>query len=163
MGYSVSNRLHIQEVPTHCHRVVILVAVLFVALLQSGCVAPGSLGISPTNLNFGSVPIGSSSSKILTITNSNSTPFTITQAAVSGKGFDIKAPSLPLTLGVAQSAEFTTSFAPAAIGNTSGSVLITKTQLSSPQLQSGSASATQSVTTQQTAIAMTGAGVPVTP
>jgi hypothetical protein len=137
--------------------------VLFIALIQSGCVAPGNLGMSPTNLNFGNVPIGSSSSKIVTITNSNSAPFTITQAAVSGKGFDIKVPSLPLALGVGQSAQLTTTFTPAAIGNTSGSVLITKTQLSSPQLVGGSASATPSVTTEQATIAMTGAGVPVTP
>src|ERR1700693_2444948 len=129
MGYSVPNRLHFQEVPTHRHRFLILVTVLFVAPLQSGCVAPGNLGISSTNLNFGSVPLGSSSMKIVPITKSNTAPFTITQAAVSGKSFDIKAPSLPLTLAVGQSAQFTTSFAPAAIGNTSGSVLITKTHL----------------------------------
>ncbi len=136
---------------------------MFAALIQSGCVSLVSLGISSTNLNFGSVPLGSSRSKIVTVTNSNSAPFTITQAAVSGKGFDIKAPSLPLTLAVGQSAQFTTSFAPAAIGSTSGSVLITKTHLSSPQLMSGSASATPSVTTEQATIELTGAGVPVTP
>lgn len=163
MRDSVPNRLHFQEVPARRTTFPILLSVLFAALIQSGCAAPGSLAVSPSNLNFGSVLIGSSSSQIVTITNSSSAPLTITQAAVSGKGFDIKAPVLPLTLAVGQSAKFTASFAPAAIGNTSGSVLITKTQLSSPQLQSGSASATQSVTTQQATIAMSGAGVPATP
>jgi ASPM-SPD-2-Hydin domain-containing protein len=138
------------------------VTVLFVALVQSGCVAPGNLGVSSTNLNFGSVPVGTSRSEIVALTNSSNGPITITQAAVSGEGFEVKAPSLPLTLAVGQSAKFTTSFAPAAIGNSSGKVLITETQVSSPQLQTGSTSATQSITSQQEIIAMTGAGVPVT-
>jgi hypothetical protein len=163
MGYPTPNRLYFQEVTTHRHRLPILVAVLYAALLQSGCVAPASLSVSPTNVNFGSVPLGSSNSKIVTVTNSSNAALTITQASVSGKGFDIKAPSLPLTLAVGQSAKFTTSFAPAAIGNTSGSVLITRSQLSSPQVQSGRASAAPSITIQQATIAMTGAGVPVTP
>jgi hypothetical protein len=125
--------------------------------------APGNLGVSPSNLNFGSVPIGSSSSQVVTVTNSSNGPFTITQAAVSGKGFDIKAPSLPLTLAVGQSAQFTTIFAPVVIGNASGCVSITKNQVSSPQVQSGSASATLLFTSQQQTIALNGAGVPATP
>jgi parallel beta-helix repeat protein len=163
MGYSVPNRLHFQKVPAQGNSHLILVAVLLVALILSGCVSLGGFGISPTNLNFGSVPLGSRSSKTVTITNSNSAPLTITQAAVSGKGFDINAPSIPVTLAVGQSAQFTTSFEPAAIGSTSGSVLITKTHISSPQLMSGSGSATPSVIIEQATIAMTGAGVPVTP
>ena len=163
MGYSVLIRLYFHELITRRHRLLILVAVLFVALFQSGCVGPGNLGASATNLNFGGVPVGSSKSQIVTIMNSGGGPFTITNAAVSGKGFDITAPLLPLTLAVGQSAKFTMRFAPAAIGDTSGSVLITKTQISSPQLQSGSASTTPSITSQQETIAMTGAGVSVTP
>jgi hypothetical protein len=138
-------------------------AVFFVALFQSGCVSSGNLGVSAANLNFGGVPVGSSKSQIVTIMNSSDGPFTITNAAVSGKGFDINAPSLPLTLAVGQSAKFTMRFAPAAIGETSGAALITKALISSPQLQAGSASTTTSITNQQVTIAMTGAGVPVTP
>lgn len=136
---------------------------MFVALIQSGCLAPGNLGLSSTNVNFGSVPLGSRSSKIVTVTNSSNTAFTITQAAVSGTGFDLKAPSLPMTLVAGQSTTFTTSFAPAAIGNTSGSVLITKTQLTFPRENGVVVQAAPLVTTQQATIAMTGAGVPVTP
>jgi hypothetical protein len=163
MGYSVPIRLYFHELITRRNRLLILVVVFFVALFQSGCVAPGNMGVSATNLNFGGVPVGSSKSQIVTIMNSGGGPFTITNAAVSGKGFDITAPLLPLTLAVGQSAKFTMRFAPAAIGDTSGSVLITKTQISSPQLQSGSASTTPSITSQQETIAMTGAGVSVTP
>src|SRR5579864_419260 len=163
MGRSVLNHLHFQELRTRRHRSLILVTLLFVALIQSGCVASGNLAVSPTNLNFGSVPVGSSSSQTVTITNSSTAPFTITQAAVSGKGFVIKSPSLPLALAVGQSAKFTTSFKPAAIGNSSGSVVITRSQLSSTQMQTGSTSATPSITTKVESITMTGAGVSVTP
>jgi hypothetical protein len=163
MQYLISNRTQFKEVPNRRLSLLVLATVVFVALIQSGCVAPGSLGVSPANVNFGSVPLGSSSSKIVTITNSSIAPLTITQAAVSGKGFNMRVPALPLTLAVGQSAQFTTSFAPAAVGITSGSVSITKTQASTPQLTSGSASATPSITTQQATIELSGAGVSVAP
>jgi hypothetical protein len=163
MGYFAPNCFRFQELMTRRHGYLILVTALFVALFQSGCVAPGNLGLSPTNLNFGSVSIGSSSSQIVTITNSGTAAFTITRAAVSGKGFDIKAPALPMTLAVGQSAKITTSFTPAAIGNTSGSVLITRTQLDSPRENSAIVQTAAIVTTQQATIALTGAGVSVAP
>jgi putative Ig domain-containing protein/malectin (di-glucose binding ER protein)/ASPM-SPD-2-Hydin domain-containing protein/Ig-like domain-containing protein len=163
MGYSVQTRPHIQEALTRHHWFLTLVTVLFVALIQSGCVAPGNLGVSPSNLNFGSVPLGASSSKIVTITNSSNAPFTITQAAVSGKGFDMSVPPLPLTMAVGQTATFTARFAPPALGDASGSLLITKSQLTTSQLTSGSGSATPSITTKVETIPMTGAGVPLTP
>lgn len=155
--------LYFHELMTGRHRFIILMTALFVALLQSGCVTSENPSANPSDINFGSVPVGSSRNQILTITNSSNGPFTITQAGVTGKGFEIKAPSLPLTLAVGQSAMFTMSFTPAAIGYTSGRVLIAKTQVSSPQLQTGSAAETQSITSQQETIAMTGTGVPVTP
>lgn len=145
------------------NRLLILVTMLAVTLFQSGCVAPGNLGVSPTNLNFGSVPLGSTSSQVVTITNSSAAPLTITQTAVSGKGFDMNPPALPLTLAVGKSAQFTARFAPAAIGDTSGIVLITKVQSNSPQLSSGGASAAPSFTTVQATVKMTGAGVPAIP
>src|SRR5258707_13869476 len=115
MRYSKPNRLHFQQVLTRRLGCLILAPVLFVALIQIGCLATGDLGVSPNNVNFGDVAIGSSSSQSVTITNSSNMSFTITQAAISGKGFDMKAPPLPLTLATGQSATFTTSFAPAAI------------------------------------------------
>jgi hypothetical protein len=164
MGRPAPNRLHFQELLTCRQKLLIPMALLFFCLNQSGCVGPGSLGVSPSNVNFGTVAIGSRSSQVVTITNSGSGPFAITQAAVSGKGFQINPPSLPLTLAVGQSAHFTATFTPAAIGNTSGSVLITKVQNTAPQLSSGSGSgATTTVSTEQATIAMAGTGVSAAP
>ncbi len=163
MGSIKPKRLHYKGLPPNFPGYAALAAVLFAALILAGCVASGNLGVSPANVNFGSVPLGSSSSQIVTITNSGDAPFTITQAAVSGKGFQFKALSLPLTLAVGQSTQFTTTFSPAAIGDTSGSMLITKTQLNSTQITTGNASPAVSSSVKQATIAMTGAGVPVVP
>ena len=54
-------------------------------------------------------------------------------------------------------------FAPSAIGNASGSLLITKTQETTTQPTSGGGSATTSITTDQKAIAMAGTGVSAAP
>jgi hypothetical protein len=99
----------------------------------------------------------------VTITNSSTAAFTITRAAVSGKGFDIKAPALPITLAVGQSVKLTTIFTPSAVGDTSGSVLITRTQLTSARENGVPVQPAQVVTTDQSTIALTGAGAPVTP
>ncbi len=163
MGSPKPKRLHYKELTPRASGFFILATALFVALIQSGCLASGNLGVTPANVYFGSVPLGSSSSQIVTITNSGDAPFTITQAAVSGKGFELKSLSLPLTLAVGQSTQFTTTFVPSAIGTTSGSVLITKTQVTSTQITSGNASPAVSSSTRQATIAMTGAGVPVVP
>jgi len=87
---------------------------------------------------------------------------TIIQVDVSGKGFDRHVPSLPLTLAAGESVTFTASFAPVAIGNNSGSLLITKSQPDSSPLWTGSASGKQSLVSQAT-IEMIGAGVALTP
>ena len=163
MGYYAPNRLYFQELLTRRPGYLILVTTLFVALFQSGCAAPGNLAVSPTNVNFGNVAIGSVSSQFLTITNSSNEAFTITRAAVSGKDFTIKVPSLPMTLASGQSAKFETTFAPTAIGNTSGTVLITRTQLTSVRENSAVVTSAPLATAQQATIAMTGGGVPVTP
>ena len=161
---SAPNRLHFQELLTRSQRFLIPAALLFFCLIQSGCVGTASLGLTSTNLNFGRVSIGSMGSQVLTITNSGGGPVTITQAAVSGKGFGINAPTLPITLAVGQSMHFTTTFEPAAIGDTSGTVLITKIQSTTPQFSSGSGStATPTITTQQSSIAIAGTGVSAGP
>src|SRR4029077_12427947 len=114
MAYTRKNHFHIREVLPRPQWSLILAAVLCAALCQSGCVAPGNLSVSPSNLNFGNVVIGTTSNQNLTITNSSNEAFTIAQAAVSDSSFKIKTPSLPLTLMVGQSATFTMGFAPSA-------------------------------------------------
>jgi hypothetical protein len=139
-------------------------ALLMAALPQSGCLSlSGSLTGSQTSLSFGNVAIGSVSKQNLTLTNSSPAAITVTKAVASGGGFTVTGPPLPLTLTVGQSATFVARFAPPAIGNASGRLLITKTQVTVPQFAGGSGSATPSITTNLETITMTGAGVSQAP
>jgi fibronectin type 3 domain-containing protein len=47
------------------------------------------LSVSPTSLNFGSITVGSSAPKTVTLTNSGRDPVTVSQANVTGTGFSI--------------------------------------------------------------------------
>jgi hypothetical protein len=144
--------------------VIIFLVALVAALAQSGCVSySGNLTASQSNLSFGSVAIGSSSNQSLTVRNSGAAPITITQAVVSGGGFTVTGPMLPLTLAGGQSATFMARFAPSTMGSASGSLLITKTQATTPQLTVGGGSAASSITTEQKTIAMAGTGVTAAP
>ena len=87
-------------------------------------ITPGQLTSTPTSLGFGSVTTGSSGSLTETLTNSGGSALTISQITPSGTGFAFSGITLPVTLGVAQSATFTVSFAPQSVGNTTGSLLI---------------------------------------
>ena len=161
MGYHNLNHLHIRIVSI-CRTVFLLLpTALLAAFALSGCVSSTeNLAATPSGLSFGNVAIGSSSNQSLTLRNSGTAAFTITKAVASGGGFAVTGPPLPLTLAEGQSATFMARFAPSAIGESSGSLLITKSQVSAPQL---AGSSTLSITTEQKTITMAGTGVHVAP
>ena len=90
-------------------------------------VAAGSMGASPTSLNFGSVTVGSNQSLSETVTNTGGSSVTISQATVSGTGFSMSGITTPLTLTAGQSATFSVKFAPTSAASASGNVTITST------------------------------------
>jgi hypothetical protein len=90
----------------------------FVETLSGNGVAV--LGVAPSSISFGNVAVGSSSTQALTVTVTGTV--TIQQATVSGAGFSISGPSLPLTLSLGQTASFNVTFAPAAGGSASGNI-----------------------------------------
>jgi hypothetical protein len=163
---STRPRPKVRRVPVRRNTFIIIVflILLIAALPQSGCLSlSGNLTPSQTNLSFGNVAIGSSSNQSLTFRNSSTAPSTITKAVASGGGFTVTGPPLPLTLTAGQSTTFMARFAPSAIGSASGSLLITSTQETTPQLTSGSGSATPSIATAEKTIAMAGTGVSTAP
>lgn len=161
MKFSAANPLHF---PSYRNGFGILLAVLVVVLIQSGCVSlSGNLLASSKNLSFGNVAIGSSSHQSLTLTNSGTEALTLTQAVASGKGFAVKGPPLPFTLAGGQSATFTTTFVPTAVGSVSGSLSIIRSHLTTPRASTASVPMAPVVTTQTETIPMTGAGVPASP
>src|SRR6202790_3690298 len=87
--------------------------------------APGALTASPTTENFGSVIVGANQPQSVTLTNTGGSSVNISQATVSGAGFQLSGITTPLTLNPAQSMTFTVAFTPQTSGNANGTVTIT--------------------------------------
>src|ERR1035437_10135164 len=86
---------------------------------------PGQLTLNPASENFGSVTVGAKQSQTLTLTNIGGSSVNISQASVSGAGFQLSGITAPLTLNASQSMTFTIVFAPQASGSSSGTAAIT--------------------------------------
>lgn len=101
---------------------------------------PGGMSVSPASVPMGEVPVGGTAgTATLTLKNTGTTGMTVTSATVSGTGYSLSAPNgfiwgttgtsvprtltLPLVVDPASTVTFTASFAPAALGSQSGSVV----------------------------------------
>ena len=93
--------------------------------VSSSSQSSSTLSASPTSLNFGNVTVGASSTQKITVTNPGPSSVKISQASISGTGFSLSGPTLPLTLSASQSTTFTVTFAPKSAGSATGSLVIT--------------------------------------
>jgi hypothetical protein len=89
--------------------------------------AAGQLTASTTNLGYGNVSVGSSSTQPVTLTNTGGTSVSILKVTLSGIGVSISGVSSGLILAAGNSAALNVTFAPSASGNPNGSVTITST------------------------------------
>jgi hypothetical protein len=96
---------------------------LRVSLSGAGATA-GALSASPSRISFGSLQVGSNSTRSETLTNSGASNVTISQANIAGSGFSLTGLNLPLTLIPGQSFTFGTVFAPVSPGSATGSISI---------------------------------------
>ncbi|MBI3671053.1 MAG: choice-of-anchor D domain-containing protein [Acidobacteria bacterium] len=87
---------------------------------------------NPATVNLGNVPVGSTGSQTVTLTNSGNANLTVTQATVSGTGFGISGLALPLTLTPNQQTAFRVTCSPSAPGPASGSISVMSNAGSSP-------------------------------
>src|ERR1700722_16195487 len=130
------------------------VATLFLVvglLITSGCVGiagkPGtaatgvSIEVTPSSVNFGSLTVGQSVTKTLTVTNSGTKSLSVSGISVAGTGFSMKAPALPLVLAAGQTSSVSTTFTATASGNASGKIMINSNAPDSPMIVSLSATA----------------------
>src|SRR3984893_7748883 len=94
----------------------------------SGCVGVAGSGLSltptPASLVFGQVMVGSSGRQSLALKNTGNTSITISGVSVSGAGFNVTGPAMPLTLLAGQSASWTSSFTPRAAGSASATLSV---------------------------------------
>jgi hypothetical protein len=84
----------------------------------------GTISANPTSLNFGSVQVGSSSTKSEVLSNTGGSAITVSQVAVTGTGYGISGVTVPFTINAGQSFTFSVSFAPQAAGSPTGSVSV---------------------------------------
>jgi Abnormal spindle-like microcephaly-assoc'd, ASPM-SPD-2-Hydin len=93
--------------------------------LLSSIAASGQLVLSPSNINFGTVPLASTRTLSVVVNNSGKSNLTISQASANGAGFSFAGPSLPITLATQQQATLSVTFAPQTGGSASGTLSLT--------------------------------------
>jgi hypothetical protein len=103
-----------------------------VALSGSSLAATHTLSVSPSSLSFGSVSAGSTSTQLVTLTNTGNSSVAVSQISASGTGFALSGANVPVTLTVGQSTSFSVRFTPTTAGSDSGSVLIVSDATNSP-------------------------------
>ncbi|MGC2182633.1 MAG: choice-of-anchor D domain-containing protein [Terriglobales bacterium] len=97
---------------------------LFLASATGGASAL-SLDFSSSSVSFGNIPVGSTQTQYETFTNNyRSSTVTISQASVSGPGFNLNGLSLPISLPPGQSVTFTVTFTPQASGTQTGQITV---------------------------------------
>ncbi|HKS67243.1 MAG TPA: choice-of-anchor D domain-containing protein [Candidatus Acidoferrales bacterium] len=118
-----------------------------ISLSGTGGAATYSLSVSPSNLTFGTVAVGTSTSQNVTLTNTGNSNVTISSVGVTGNGFSGSGVNAGLILTPNQSAVLSVTFDPKASGSVTGSVTIASNAGNSPQSVSlsGSGSASHSV------------------
>jgi hypothetical protein len=92
----------------------------------------GTLSAAPATLSFGDVTIGSKSVLPVVATNTGTTSVTVSQAAITGAGFSLAEPSLPVTLSPEQAASFSVTFDPSSTGNVTGALSVVSSAANSP-------------------------------
>jgi hypothetical protein len=82
------------------------------------------LTLSPANISFGSVTVGSGVIRSFTLTSAGTSPVTVSADAISGSGFSILNGTLPATLNPNQTLAINVQFLPSTVGAASGSFTI---------------------------------------
>ena len=97
--------------------------------------APGQVA-APASIGFGAVTVGKTQSKSVTLTNAGGSAVTVSQATVTGSGFQLSGFTAPLSLNPGQSTTIGVVFDPLASGTVNGSVsLTTSASMTAPAAQ----------------------------
>lgn len=123
----------------------ILIVAALGCLFQAGCVALAfqtqgkdqtqqgqqsqqgqisQVAVSPSNLSFGNVTLGSSMSQDITVTNGGDAPLIVTQYALFGTGYSVSGIIAPFSIPAGKSTTLVAKFSPSAQGNFTGNVSI---------------------------------------
>ncbi|MCU1302935.1 MAG: hypothetical protein JWQ87_3219 [Candidatus Sulfotelmatobacter sp.] len=109
---------------------------LVIPLTGTGTVTTlGQLGITPSPINFGNVPVGTTQTQTLTMSATGAS-VTVSSDASSNSQFSLEGASLPFTIPAGQNISFNVAFAPKASGTISGSLAFTSNASNSQVLES---------------------------
>jgi hypothetical protein len=103
-----------------------------VTITLTGTGAQPGLSIAPASFAYGSVVDGQTKSQTFTLTNTGSTPLTISQLAISGAGYSLSGLTTPSTIAAGGSATFNAVFAPTTAGSLPGKITISSNAPASP-------------------------------
>ena len=101
-----------------------LLNVVWCSIAVAGQLVLSSSTSSASTLNFGSVPVGSSSTTATVISNTGRSSLTISRASVSGSAFRYSGPNLPVTVTPGQSVRLAATFAPLSAGAAGGRMYV---------------------------------------
>ena len=113
---------------------------LIIALSGTGT-APGQLGISPANLNFGDVVVGASSTLSSSL-SATGAAVTVSSATSSSPEFTINGLSLPAVLSAGQSLPYSVTFTPQTSGTATATLTFVSNASNSPTHQTASGNGT---------------------
>jgi hypothetical protein len=80
--------------------------------------------INPLTVNFGNVMVGKQTTQTIAVTNTGNTSVSITQAVISNPQFSLTGVTLPMSMGVGQSGNFTLGVTPTASGPVTGTLTV---------------------------------------
>jgi len=100
----------------------------------SATAAAASVQLTPsaTSLSFGSVTVGSSGTKQLTVSSTGNANATVSSVTVTGSGFSLTSSAASLVLGPSQAQTYTVNFDPTAPGSPTGTLTIASNAPNSP-------------------------------
>jgi len=118
--------------------------------LQIGIHANGVSSVpltgSPSSVSFGQITVGSKSILPVVLSNPSFGKVVLTTYQVSGGGYSLSGPALPLTLRRGESATLNVTFAPLVAGTSNGSLSLPGAGLTIPLTGSGSGTTTGQLT-----------------
>ena len=115
-----------------------------VTIALSGTGTQGQLSVNPSSVNFGSLPVNSSATVPVTLSNTGTAPVGITAAGLTGSSF-FTSTLASQTINPGQTASFNVKFAPTSTGSASGNISITNNAPGSPLVIPLSGTGTQSL------------------
>jgi len=105
----------------------------------------GQLALTPAQLSFGSVNVGSSKNLTGTLQATNA-DVSVSSAAWNGSGYSVSGITFPITIKARASKTFTITFAPQAAGTSNGNLSLTSNAANSPSRSTMSGTGVQTAT-----------------